>query len=186
MNLTLTWDGIENRTLEKCLVKTSAEGYEVVSEIKGTIDAKPVELRYRILLDDKWSVKEFYAENCLSSNNFKIHYLQANPGQWIDENGLSLPQFNDCIDIDIFPTPFTNSLPLKRTPLHIGESAEFKMLWVDLIDGVSRCDLQRYKRLDNNTYRFTSLDTGFTADIDFTEDLFVQHYPGLFNLADRF
>jgi uncharacterized protein len=180
MNLTLTWEGIEYRTLEKCLVKARAEGYEVISEINGTIDNKPVELRYRILLDDTWTVKEFYAENILPSDSFKIHYLQRTPGRWIDENGRSLPQFNDCIDIDIFPTPFTNSLPLKRTPLRIGEYAEFKMLWVDLVEGVSRCDLQRYKRLDNHVYRFTSLDTGFTADINFTEDLFVQHYPGLF------
>ena len=98
------------------------------------------------------------------------------------KNDIPIYTFDGCIDIDIFPTPFTNSLPLKRDPLKIGDQKEFNMLWVDLLAGVARKDRQQYLRVGEHIYQFNSLDTGFTEVIEFNNDMFVAFYPRLFRL----
>ena len=42
-------------------------------------------------------------------------------------------------------------------------------------------DPQRYTRIDNRVYRFESLDSDFTRDIQVDADGFVVEYPGLFS-----
>lgn len=178
----LRWEGVDDNTLEHCEFEQSADGFTVHSNITGTMDGKPVTFRYYIRLDTSWTVREFFAENLSDKNPFLIHALHQSPGKWLDKNGSPLPQFDGCIDIDIFPTPFTNSLPLKREPIHIGQHSEFNALWVDLREGVARKARQRYSRLSEFKFQFKSLDTGFTETIEFTSDFFVAHYPGLFRL----
>jgi hypothetical protein len=75
-------------------------------------------------------------------------------GRWQDTNGAHLSPLAGCEDIDIWPTPFTNSVPIWRSHLAIGE-----------------------RRL----YRFENLDgSGFQADLTVDENGLVTDYPGYF------
>lgn len=179
-NESVTWIGIEEDTVENCIITANEDFRVVTSTITGAMDAQKLNLSYKIILNKNWQVQSFVARN--ETNLFTFAATQYETGRWKNELNGNLHEFDNCIDIDIFPTPFTNSLPLKRDPLKIGEEKYYSMLWIDLVEGKLRKDRQRYQRLTNTTYRFTSLDTNFTADIEFNNRAIVEFYPGLFSL----
>lgn len=102
-------------------------------------------------------------------------------GRWVDAHGTHLPHLDGCVDIDIWPTPLTNSFPLWRSRLAVGQRAEFRMAWVSAPALTVEAKAQAYTRTGERTYRFESLDeTGFKADLPVDDDGFVVDYPELF------
>ena len=110
-----------------------------------------------------------------------MRFATDGQGHWTDDRGAALPALEGCLDIDIWPTPFTNSFPIRRVSLAVGERCEFRMAWVDGTALTVRPQAQAYTRLDERRYRFESLDgSGFTADLEVDEHSLVVDYPGLF------
>jgi hypothetical protein len=102
-------------------------------------------------------------------------------GRWRDGIGQRLAELDGCLDIDIWPTPFTNSFPIRRRPIAVGERQEFRMAWVFGPDLTIRPQPQGYTRLAERLYLFESLDgSGFKAELPVDEDGIVLDYPGLF------
>ena len=95
-------------------------------------------------------------------------------------DGAPRPDLAEAIDIDIVLTPFTNTLPIRRLELEVGEHADLVMAWVDVPALEVNPDPQRYTRLDATHYRFDSLDSDFTRDLEVDADGIVVSYPGLF------
>ena len=104
---------------------------------------------------------------------------QQGDGWTVD--GAPRPDLAEAVDIDIVLTPFTNTLPIRRHPLEIGEHADFVMAWVDVPSLEVTPDPQRYTRLDESHYRFDSLDSDFTRTLEVDADGIVVSYPGLFD-----
>jgi hypothetical protein len=77
-------------------------------------------------------------------------------------------------------TPFTNTLPIRRLGLKPGESAEILAVYVRVPDLAVTTDRQRYTRLGERCYRYDSVDTDFTREVEVDERGLVVNYPGLF------
>ena len=102
-------------------------------------------------------------------------------GHWRDGTNGALPALDGCLDIDIWPTPFTNAFPIRRTPFAIGERRMVRVAWVEAPALTVRPVPQAYTRLRDRLYRFESLDgSGFVADLAVDGDGLVIDYPGLF------
>ncbi|MCL4245981.1 MAG: putative glycolipid-binding domain-containing protein, partial [Candidatus Dadabacteria bacterium] len=87
----------------------------------------------------------------------------------------------DAIDVDIFPTPFTNTIPIRRLGLGAGQSADIIVAYIKLPEMSVTSDPQRYTCvMPLKIYRFESLDSDFKCDIEVDEDGLVVSYPGLF------
>ena len=73
-------------------------------------------------------------------------------------------------------------MPIRRLALSHGKSAEILVVYILLPDLTTTTDRQRYTRLDaeGRRYRYDSLDSDFTRDIDVDEHGLVVLYPGLF------
>jgi hypothetical protein len=85
------------------------------------------------------------------------------------------------MDIDIWPTPFTNSFPIRREPMAIGERRRFHMAWIFAPDLTVQPQPQAYTRLAERLYLFENLDGGgFRAELPVDKDGIVLDYPGLF------
>jgi len=141
----------------------------------------PFRLVYRLNWNDEWQLRS--AELVVSTDHFThaLHVETDGRGHWLDGNGQTLNELDGCLDIDIWPTPFTNSFPIRRSPLEIGERQEFRMAWVFGPDLTVRPQSQAYTRLGQQLYLFESLDgSGFKAELPVDEDGFVLDYPELF------
>jgi hypothetical protein len=145
---------------------------------------------YTILYDSKWCtrgvgiflLKDF---NQAVDNSSRTLVIKADGlGHWTTGEGEPVPLLDGCLDVDISASAFTNTLPIRRLNLAVGESAELIVAYIALPELTLRVDKQRYTFLErrelNDVYRYEGLTTDFVADIVVDRDGLVVDYPGLF------
>ncbi len=138
-------------------------------------------LTYHLRWDESWQLRD--AELIVMTEHFtRSLRLQADgQGHWQHSDGRAIAELDGCIDIDIWPTPFTNSFPLRRAPLAVGERRQFRMAWVYAPDLTIHPQPQAYTRLADRHYLFENLDgSGFQAELPVDADGIVLDYPDLF------
>jgi hypothetical protein len=101
-------------------------------------------------------------------------------GRWGEMNGAHRTELDGCIDIDLAGTPFTNVIPIRRLPLHVGHSASQNVITIDIETLGVTVVPQMYTRLDTHSWRYISLLTGQEVDVNVDEHGFVIDEPGSF------
>lgn len=107
-------------------------------------------------------------------------------GNWVNgSTGVTIEGLTGCLDVDIAATPATNTLPILRLGLTVGESADIVVAYLPLTDGFDAAidpiaARQRYTRLGHDRYRYESLTSGFTSEIDVDQNSVVKDYPRAF------
>jgi len=97
----------------------------------------------------------------------------------LEPRSLEVHDLHGASDLDIAACAFTNTIPIRRLNLEVGQSATLEVAFVAIPE--LRVDIvpQRYTRLDLLRYRYEGLSTGFTAEITVDEDGLVVDYPRL-------
>src|SRR6202521_4184163 len=116
-----------------------------------------------------WSAPSEKTTNTLSLN-------VENSGLWCC-SGQEVAEVRGCLDVDLSITPATNTLPIRRLDLGIGESESVTAAWIKFPELEVEPLSQRYTRTAENIYRYES-DTGFSAEIKFDDLGLVVTYPG--------
>jgi uncharacterized protein len=135
----------------------------------------PIRVYYRITVDDGWRTRS------IDVNGVTLH--GDGDGHWRDAAGKSLPQLEGCVDVDVSVTPFTNTLPIRRLGLEIGEGAEMLAVYFKLPENEVSSMRQRYTRLSEDVYRYQS--EGFQADLLVDEHGLVIDYPGFWRRVQQ-
>lgn len=89
-----------------------------------------------------------------------------------------------CVDVDVYPSPFTNTLPICRLPDPVvNRPVAIDVAWVVLPELAVQVARQEYTLLtreaDGARWRFRALDSDFTAELDVDRDGLVRDYPGI-------
>lgn len=164
--------------LEHVVVTTGAADSSLVAI---DADGAPFRLTYRLSWDTRGSLRRAELRTLKGGEHRRLLLTVDEAGGWTDHRGERLRALDGCVDIDIWPTPLTNSFPVWRSSLPIGERREFRMAWVSAPTLTVEPKAQAYTRQDDRLFLFESLDeTGFTAGLSLDEDGFVIDYPGLF------
>jgi hypothetical protein len=138
-------------------------------------------LRYRLRWDDAWQLRDAELEVETQRSGGSLALQTDGLGHWRHGDGRTLPDLDGCMDIDIWPTPFTNSFPIRRSGLAVGERRQYVMAWVHALDLTVKSQPQAYTRLADRLYLFESLDgSGFRAELPVDEEGIVLDYPDLF------
>ena len=138
-------------------------------------------LTYRLTWDESWRVRDAALMVVTESFTRSLRLETDGQGHWQHSDGRTIDELNGCLDVDIWPTPFTNSFPIRREPMRVGERREFRMAWIFAPDLTVNAQAQAYTRLDDRLYLFENLDgSGFSAELPVDEDGIVLDYPGLF------
>ena len=74
-------------------------------------------------------------------------------GRWGEMNGAHRAELDGCYDIDLACTPFTNTLPIRRLPLTVGDAAELPIVVIDPETLEVRAEQHRYSRLATHRWR---------------------------------
>ena len=93
------------------------------------------------------------------------------------------PGFSDCVDVDLGFTPATNTLPIRRLRLAVGGKREIAVAWLRWPELRLERALQRYERLAEDRYRYSS--NGFSAELVVDEHGLVVDYEGLWRAIAR-
>jgi hypothetical protein len=83
----------------------------------------------------------------------------------------------DAYDVDLYASPLTNTLPLRRLKPAVGDTFTIVAAWVMLPSLAVVASEQTYTVLAPGRVRYQS--GTFTADIDVDDEFYVVNYPGL-------
>ena len=175
--------------LEHLKLTRDEEGYLADGMYVGrNNDTTPYRLHYLIRVDPAWQMQ-----------SARLHLIDGPDGSaelsltvdencdWRNEAGESLPALAGCHEIDIYATPFTNTLPIRRLGLKPGESAEISVAYIDAPSLEPRPVRQRYHCIrpagpDNGAYRYEALfRAGSAVEIEVDSDGLVIDYPDCFS-----
>jgi len=180
METTLAWYGLEYNSREECTVKETRSRISINSEIyakSSLLDFFTIE--YKLILNSKWESISVESSAVLITDTHHVRLQKQENGHWL-VNGEINHELDGCIDTDIPNTPLTNTLPIKRLNLNIGESQIIDVVYLDILFNLVRPVKQRYTRLGQNEYKYENVPNDFEAVIKVDDQGFVINYPGLF------
>jgi hypothetical protein len=158
------------------LARGSSDGVVIAFDDAG----EPFRLAYRLRWNDAWQIGQANLEVSTADGVRSLDLHSDGEGNW-RSGSRSLVELDGCLDLDIWPTPFTNTFPIRRVAFEVGERKEFRMAWISAPELTVRPQAQAYTRIAERTYLFESLDgSGFAAELNVDEDGVVLDYPGLF------
>ena len=180
---TICWTPLWNRDRQGVGLEHLLLAERVADSVVLAYDEEhgPFRLTYRLTWDNAWQLRD--AELDVTTERFtRSLTLQTDgEGHWCHGDGRSFAELDGCRDIDIWPTPFTNSLPIRRAPMAVGERRQFLMAWIFALDMTVHPQPQAYTRLADRLYLFENLDgNGFQAELPVDEEGIVLDYPNLF------
>ncbi len=120
-------------------------------------------MSYSIKVDRQFRTKRVIVRKMQSGKEKRLEMKKTTSGWTV--NNRKRKDLRDCVDVDLSASPVTNTLPIRRRRMKIGEKVEFTMAWVKLPSLIVRPIRQSYKRLGRRTYRYRS-SSGFTARLE--------------------
>ena len=127
---------------------------------------------YQVDLDREWRTRQVLLSIVRGHRSSEIILHADGEGHWTGSDDEDLPEIDGTIDVDLFLTPATNTLPIRRIRPAIGEAVQVTAALVSLGDDdrlrVGRLD-QTYERVAPDRYRYSSHDEMrrpvFTSDL---------------------
>jgi hypothetical protein len=101
-------------------------------------------------------------------------------GRWGEMNGAHRTELDGCTDIDFVNTPFTNCIPIRRLPLHVGHSAAISVAVIDIETLGIKKQTQQYTKVSPNTWRYFSVASNCEVEANVDEFGFVVDEPHRF------
>ncbi|GMA13737.1 hypothetical protein E5F05_15390 [Deinococcus metallilatus] len=149
----------------------------VEGTVVGLREGQPYTLHYWLDLTEDGHP---FRLRCDLGNRPSLDLTRSRAGEWTDAEGRLLPGLSGCTDVDLRATPFTNTLPIRRLGLPVGEAGEVRAVWVNVPTLETRVARQRYTRTGDLTYRYENLESGYVNEITVDGEGLVTLYPGAF------
>lgn len=176
MRRNFCWSALEWTGLEHLAVCERPEGVFFNGLVLAAFRGKAVRVSYQIRCDVDRAVRSLHVQD-LQANGQGIRLLGDGRGHWRCEEGDNQPELDGCIDVDLAISPSTNTLPIRRLGLAIGESRSIAVVYVTFPALEMRAVRQRYTRAANTGYRYES--GTFSSDLAVDDSGFVLDYPGI-------
>jgi uncharacterized protein len=158
---TVLWGKIAGEGMEYCEVDSSP-----VTALRGEVITRlydrPISISYSIQCQADGSTE---SAQIICRDNGEIqdmHIRRTNQDEWFC-NEQELSEFRGCKDIDLGITPSTNTLPIRRLDMAVGESKEITALSLRFPDLTYAPLTQRYTRVDSRTFLYESIESGYQA-----------------------
>ncbi|HZY67090.1 MAG TPA: putative glycolipid-binding domain-containing protein [Devosia sp.] len=177
LHQSIRWRSREHGGLEQLRINEWNDHIKVRSAIVSQSGDTPHGVFYEASLTLDWTFEAIMLQR---TDGLMTVLRRSGSDGWADMHAEELPELKGCIDIDFEMTPFTNTLPIRRAPLAIGETRRFRMAYIPADTLEPFADEQTYTRLSERVYRFENDDGSFTADITVDENGLVVDYPELF------
>ena len=150
--ISVAWRNRSDSSLTTVSLRWENEGWTG----DGRIESNDVQFVLRI--SPMWQVQQFLLFRDLDEPDLWLATDQR--GRWGEVNGAHRTDLDGCVDVDLAGTPFTNSIPIRRLPLHLGHSAQQNVIRIDT-DTLSVVPVtQTYSMLGERTWLYRSMLTG--------------------------
>lgn len=135
-------------------------------------------VQYVLRLSPTWQVRQFILFRDLDEPDLWL--ATDGGGRWGEMNGAHRVELDGCYDIELAITPFTNTLPIRRLPLHVGHTADVSVAVIDVETLDVHAEHRRYTRAGSHHWVVTDLDGGAVSEFDVDEHGLVLDVPQQF------
>jgi hypothetical protein len=174
------WQWLDRPGLERCELVRDGSGWALFGTILTLEGERSAEARYRIACDAAWRTTRTEVElrDRAGSRALRLEAIPEEGGRWLADS-REIPAVRGAIDVDLGWSPSTNTLPIRRLGLEIGQRSEpIVAAWVRFPELTVEPLSQEYERLAERRYRYTSAGGRFSAEIDVDEYGLVLDYAG--------
>lgn len=161
---------------EYCALWEGEGGWSLQGTAVLSNDDAPSEVRYRVSCDEAWRTLDVEVVHSADDEE-RVDLRAGEDGRWF-RGDEELVEVRGCTDVDLGFSPSTNTLPIRRLGLAVGDSAEVRAAWVRFPQLTVEPLPQRYTRLAPDRYFYESLDSDFRAELEVDELGLIVRYPG--------
>jgi len=163
----------------------AVDGFEVVYLEPGRLrghtsaieDGVAYAVSYEITLDHGWITREVRVTSDTVDGRRSTLLRSDGQGSWTVD-GVPAPHLDGLVDVDLEASACTNTLPVHRLTMPVGEVVVASAVYVQAADLVVRRLDQTYERLDEQRFAYTS-EGGFEAVLVYDDARLVVDYPGI-------
>ena len=152
---------LDNKSIEYCTVASRPGDVRIFGHIVAAHESRPLQVTYDIRCGADWASQTIEIEQACDGSTRRLRMARAENGWLVD--GVPDPRLIGCMEVDIGLTLSTNALAIRRLGLAVGGAGDIATAWVKLPALTVERSRQRYERLGSHDYRYTNLDSGFTA-----------------------
>jgi len=180
---TAAWRHVDARDgFEVVFLRTRAGGYELVGSTTAVEDGQAWAAHYEIVVDDAWRTRSAYVSSRSTSGDHEVRLEADGSGHW-RIGDVAAPQLDGCLDVDLEASSCTNTLPVHRLGLAVGQGADAPAAYVRALDvDVERLE-QRYVRIEDDGARrrfdYTAPRFDYNGVLVYDRSGLVLDYPGI-------
>jgi hypothetical protein len=141
-------------------------------------DGTPCRLEYLVVCDDAWQTRHAQVLGWIGTRRIRVDLAVGPGGEW-RMGGIVRPDVAGCVDLDLAFSPATNTLPIRRLNLSLGQAAEVRAAWLRFPDLTLSTLPQTYQRTAERAYRYTADAGAFVVDLEVDSAGLIVRYPGL-------
>jgi hypothetical protein len=172
------WQRIQGTGLERFELIRIPDGWALRGTILALDEQGPAQADYEIFCDAGWRTRRADVSLRGAAGERSLR-LTVEGYRWT-VNGTELETVRGCIDIDLGWSPSTNTLPIRRLGLAVGEkSGTITAAWVRFPELTVEPLPQEYERLAERRYQYSSRGGAFAAELGVDEDDLVIDYEGI-------
>jgi hypothetical protein len=180
MKRTVLWHSAALPSMERSTFEfdRNGGGFTIQGTVLTLLGDDPAEIRYVTTCNSEGLTCACAVEILAGEGirSFRIHVSER--GQWI-VNGVEAPELSGVNDVDLSFSPCSNTLPVRRLNLPVGEKACIASAWLRFPElDIVRAE-QIYTRLSEERYRFETGTGDFRAELIIDDHGIVTTYGDL-------
>lgn len=142
---TVAWSAWDGTTTERCTLRWENEAWTIEGVVSG------VDVHYVLRSSATWQVQQLLLFRDLPDPDLWL--ATDGRGRWGEVNGAHRTELDGCTELALGCTPLTHTLPIRRLPLHVGDSAELDVVTVDVETLAIKRERRRYTRWELHAWR---------------------------------
>ncbi len=171
------WRRLDLPGHDACQLVRTASGHELRGVAVFLHGGRPCSLRYKVRCSEHWLTYGAHVVGVVGRRTVEVR-IQRTRVDWIVNQEVQ-PGLADCEDIDLSFTPATNTLPIRRLRLSVGESRATSAAWLRFPSlTLARLD-QTYTCRGHGTYTYRSFAGKFRRRLGIRPSGLVASYPKL-------
>ncbi|WP_241301715.1 putative glycolipid-binding domain-containing protein [Burkholderia stabilis] len=169
----VAWQIVQTwQAAEWCRLVETRTGVDLSGSVSGALGGTPFRIDYTIACDAGWLTRSVRVTRWVGALPQQVD-IARDGGRWTID-GVDVPALAGATDIDLGFSPSTNTLPIRRLALAVGDSAVIHTAWLRFPEFEVVRGEQRYTRTAPRVYRYES--GTYAADIAVDETGLVTDY----------
>jgi len=177
----IAWRRVDAVGFERCGLSRERDRYKLGGTIGLLEGGESFDASYDVTCDAAWVTRSVTVD-LRGPDGERSLQLAVKDGLWWVEGRLEAT-LRECVDVDLGWTPSTNTLPIRRLNLAVGESRAVTAAWVRFPELTVERLPQEYRRLDERRYRYSSAGGRFVAELEVDEHGLVTTYGQIWTRA---